>query len=271
MSRPYRIDRERAIQLSSVVLLDEMTELPRSYPLLLDAAEASLEPVLEFMHSRGYVKIVDDERYELTEKGSKTLERFMSRYDDFVKTMDVYSAVDLEEGVFAFERFFDFESDADFSDYLRDERWEDLRVAVAELKKIDPVEIVFMSFLQEERLTAEGSSPGNGLLEGRHWLDIEEICNSALSVDDLAFDDEGVSVSGAEVLKRIIVEGVELNIELKKHESELADHDPEPPAEGGGGDEQQHEVVTETTSVEYYTPYLDPLYVSPVWLGLWLL
>jgi hypothetical protein len=79
------------------------------------------------------------------------------------------------------------------------------------------------------------------------------------------------------VLERIVVEGAELNIELKKHESELAR---EEEASGGGtsgganagaGAAADQESVTEEYTVERYEPYLDPFYVSPVWLGLWLL
>jgi hypothetical protein len=275
VARAVSIDRERRLSLSGVVLLSDMLEGEHDYPLVLEGAQVDLEPVLEWLHNRGYVEIVDDERYVVADKGHKVFDRFTARYRDFVSTMDVYSAVDLEEGVFAYERFFDFDSDADFESYLSDTRWDDLRVAVAELKRIDPVEIVFMSFLREERVTPEGSVPGDTLLDGAHWQEIEAIVNSALCLDDLAFEDTDGRVEGRDVLERIIVEGAELNIELKKHEAEL-DAEDERSGTGGSSDRRSGaggpdgEVVEEYT-VEQYTPYLDPLYVSPVWMGLWLL
>ena len=273
MARSVEIDRQRRLQLSGVLILAHMVDTPADYPLLLEGDEAALEPVLEWLYERDYVEIEDDQRYVVGDKGRKVLSRFMGRYHDFLCTMDVYSAVDLEEGIFAYERFFDFETDVDFSDYLESERWEDLRVAVAELKGIDPVEIVFMSFLREERVTPEGSARGNTLLDGAHWEEIREIVETAIEVSELAFEDDG-PVSGQEVLERIVTEGAELNIELKKRESELEGAVDRGSREGRRGDVSangEEEELVEEYTVERYESYLDPFYVSPVWMGVWLL
>jgi hypothetical protein len=245
-----------------MVVLQEMAEQERRFPLLLEGEDAELEPVVSWLHRRGLVEIVSNEFYRETARGRSAFARFQTRYDDFVRTMDVFSAVDVEEGAFAFERFFDFETDEDFEDYLRGDQWEDLRVAVAELKGIDPVELVFMSFLQEDRLGVHGSEPGTTLLRGPHWEEIEAICNTAVSTDDLAFEEDDDSVTGEEVLKQIVREGAELNIELKRQEAELAAE--EGPSVSNSSPTESVEVV-ETR----YTPYLDPLYLPPIWVGGW--
>ena len=260
MNRPkYSIDEQRAIELAAIVVLHDMIEEEGQYPLLLEGVLAELEPVLTWLHGRGYVEIEADERYVPSAKGRRVLDRFMQRYDSFVKTMDVYSAVDLEAGEFAFERFFDFESDEDFEAYLHDERWADLRVAVAEHKRIDPIEVVFMSYLQERRITAEGSEDeGLGLLLGRHWQDIASICNEAIAVEELAFTSDGDTISGVEVLERIILEGVELTQQLKRQELEL-DDDAEP-TESNRVNEPGETTIEET---------VDSRYVPPIWGGSW--
>ena len=62
--------------------------------------------------------------------------RFKDRYQDFLKNFDCYCAVDLGEGEFAFEEFWEYEDEDEWCSYLDQERWEDLRVAVAEFKKL---------------------------------------------------------------------------------------------------------------------------------------
>jgi len=98
--------------------------------------------VLEWLMSREYIDIHDG-YYRAADKGREVLSRFMAKYTEFLHVFDVYCAVDLERGEFAFARYFDFDSDSSWKSYLNKEYWEDLRIAVAEFKKIDPVEVVF--------------------------------------------------------------------------------------------------------------------------------
>ena len=71
------------------------------------------------------------------------------------------------------------------------------------------------------------------------WLEIEEICNDAMSIDDLAFDDpDDGRVEGKAFLEDIIREGAELNLELKKHEQEIE-------AEGADDGHDEHDAEQE--------------------------
>jgi hypothetical protein len=66
----------------------------------------------------------------------------------------------------------------------------------------------------------------------------------------------------------VIVEGAELNLRLRQQERDLAaEHDAA--IERNTGAPAQGDVVEETTVT--HEQYVDPYYVSPLWLGLWLL
>lgn len=262
MARPYTISDKRALELSGIVVLRELEDPDRPLGVGLEGFYQELAPVLDWLLACGLVADAGGDRYELSAAGRQAVERFLLRYEDLVRNLDVYSAVDVEEGLFAFERCFSFEDDLGFEEYLAGEQWEDLRVAVAELKGIDPIECVFMGYLGEGRVGPRGSVPGSTLLVGPHWEEIAQLCNEAVAAEDLAFEEEGDAVSGSDVLSQIVREGAELNLELKRFELERKGERSRPALAAG-----------EAASIEAieraYEPYLDPSYVPPFWLGSW--
>jgi len=48
-------------------------------------------------------------------------------------------------------------------EHINDKRFHDLRIAVCEFKKIDPVDIVFLSFLNEQRFEIIQSHCGKSI------------------------------------------------------------------------------------------------------------
>lgn len=272
MAARHGISDQERTQFAGVYVLERMINTPTTFPLVLEGRDRHLEAVLEWLFGRDYVEIVDSAHYAASAKGRQVLEGFFNRYSDSLKTMDIYGAVDLEEGTFAFERIFEFDDEALWHDYLGQERWDDLRVAVAVFKGLNPAEIIFMSFVSDGRFD-DGEQPWQiAITDPEHWQAIEEICNTALTVDDLAYEDDGGEVAGDGVLKQLITQGAELNLELRKQE----DEDPDDGDGGDGGGGEDHEVVEEVVVVEhypvsYYEPYLNPLYIAPIWAAVWLL
>ena len=274
MTARYAISQQERTQYAGVYLLERMINTPTTFPLVLDGRDTHLEGLLEWLFGRDYVEIVDNAHYAPSDKGREVLKRFFGRYSDSLKTMDIYGAVDLAESIFAFEKIFDFDDEALWHDYIGQENWDDLRVAVAVFKGLDPVEIIFMSFVSEERFD-DGERPWQiAITDPEHWQEMETICNTALTVDDLAYEGDDGPVRGDEVLKEVIRQGAELNLALRKQEDmDSEDED----GEGGGGVadggtyETVEEVVVEHYPVSYYEPYLNPLYVAPIWAGVWLL
>ena len=190
MSRPYTITEARKREYAGIYLLEYMVNRPATFPLLLGEGDAFLETILEWLLIKGYIEIQDNEKYVPAEKGRETLKNFLARYSEYLTVFDVFCAVDLEAGEFAFASYFDYETSEAFNDFLDDQRWEDLRIAVAEYKKLYPVEIVFMSFIAEKRFGRDETGWQFDLLLGSVWDEILEICNSSLAWEELGYEDE---------------------------------------------------------------------------------
>ena len=156
METIFTVSEEQKKQFAAAYLLNVIINDKVIIPLYLEDKNTDLEPVLEYMMMKCYLSVENKEFYAPTDKGKEVLRRFMQRYSEFLKIFDIYCAVDLEEGSFAFEEYFNTTDVKQWNKYLNDERWEDLRVAVAIYKKLNPVEIVFMSFLQEEQFGNRG-------------------------------------------------------------------------------------------------------------------
>jgi DNA-binding PadR family transcriptional regulator len=267
----YALNDEQKKQFAGAYLLNVMINTPSSFPVLLEGNEQDLEPLLEWLLMKEYIEIRNQESYVPNEKGREVLKRFLARYTEFLKVFDIYCAVDLQAGEFAFDSYFDFEDNVGWKKFLNDERWDDLRLAVAEFKKIDPVEIAFMSFLNEDRFGRDETGWQFDLLLGNIWDEILHICNTAIRWEELGYEDEQGSVSAEDVMTDIIKQGSALMIKLlekeqasrkeQPHEGEDFDDD-----NNNGGNNVVAKVVVEEQPIDYYYSYYDPFYVSPLWL-----
>lgn len=274
MNRPYTISEARKREYAGIYLLEYMVNSPATFPLLLGDGDAFLETILEWLLIKGYVEIRDNEKYVPAENGREILKNFLARYSEYLTVFDVFCAVDLESGEFAFASYFDYEASAAFSNFLDDERWEDLRIAVAEYKQLSPVEIVFMSFIAEKRFGRDESGWQFDLLLGSVWDEILDICNSALEWKDLGYEDDEGEVTGEQVIEEVIKQGAELMIDLHKREAEMVppiEHHEDPDKEDDEEDYIVERVVTNDHPIDYYYPYFDPFYVSPLLLAVWLI
>ncbi len=213
----YTVSEQQKQQFAGIYLLEYMINAPKVFQLMLEDGEEDLESILEWLLVRDLIEIKDQERYAPTNKGRKALERFMARYSDFLSFFDVFCAVDLQEGEFAFASYYEFSVPGQWKTFLADERWEDLRIAVAAYKGIDPVEIVFMSFLNEGRFGRSETGWEFDLLLGSVWDEILNICNSALHAEQLGYEDEEGAVSGESVLQDVIAQGLNLIEQLHQH------------------------------------------------------
>ncbi len=264
---------DQKMQFAAIYVLEYMINKPHEFPLFLDRNDQDLESILEWLLIKEMVQIKKNESYSPTDKGRESLTKFMNRYTEFLNVFDIYCAVDLSTGEFAFESYFDFEDKASWGKYLHEDRWEDLRVAVADYKKLNPVEIVFMSFISENRFGRDKTGWQFDLLLGSVWDEILEICNTAVQWDELGFEDEEGDVPAEAVIEDVIVQGAEHILALQKEELNcnpkyFSDYD-ENFTTSSNGELNKGRVVINEYSVDYYDPYLDPGYVSPIWFGFW--
>jgi len=223
---------------------------------------------------KSYIEIKDQEKYIPNAKGREVLKHFMDRYSEYLTMFDIYCAVDLEAGEFAFSSYFEFENDMEWKEYLNEPHWEDLRIAVARLKNMDPIEIVFMSFINERRFGRNASGWQFDLLLGTVWDEILDICNKALHEEDLAYDDDEGSVSGKDVLIDIITQGSDIMLSLLEEEADMVQANQYlNPDSNGQADAEYYvdEIPVPRHPVNYYHAYRDPFYISPAWLLLLLI
>jgi hypothetical protein len=221
------------------------------------------------MESNGLLEI-RNEKYIPTQKGREYLKSFFAKYFEFLKMFDVFSMVDLGTGDFAFAKYYDFDTDEEWNKFKNQERFSDIRVAVAEFKKLNPTEIVFMSFLDEGKF--ETMEDGKdipkwqiAITDEKIWKEIEDICNTAISLEYLRDEQE--------VIEDVVKKGSELMVQLFKKEQDLDKQREE---------EEQEETTTVTTeeyveiveppyfTYDYFDPYYDIYYVSPIWFSPWI-
>jgi predicted transcriptional regulator len=230
----------------SIILLNELVNGDHKFQTVANGDDKVLETLFIELMAKGYVQ-TSGMYYAITAKGQEVYDNFMQRYSEYLKVYDVFSFVDLEKGEFAFARYFDFDSDAQWDSFKNDERFDDLRIAVAMFKKVDPAEIVFMSFINENRFDTTSAGWQMDLASNDTWKEIEAICATAIKPEEV----------GEDAMVDMIKQGSELMINLLQEEIKQREQDNN---NQSGGDT----VVYET--VEYYQPYYDPWYVSPIWL-----
>lgn len=230
----------------AIILLNEMINGTHRFQTVANGDDSVLETLFVELMSKGYVT-TSGIYYQVTEKGQEVFDTFMKRYTEYLKVYDVFSFVDLEKGEFAFARYYDFETDEAWADFTNDERFDDLRIAVAIFKKLDPAEIVFMSFINENRFDTTSAGWQIDLVSDNDWAEIEDICATAIKPDDV----------GSDAMEDMVSQGSELMISLMKEEQERQQED---------DSYETTETIVEEETVEYYEPYYDPFYVSPIWL-----
>lgn len=276
MSKEYTtrfsmIDKQQQNSLISLVILDKMVGKNKTYPAYLEGDDAHLEECINFLNENHIIDIdVDSASYSPSEKGKKIYKDFLKKYENYLRVYDIYCGVDLEEGTFAFEKLLDYDDEM-FNDYLNNDNFDDLRITVCEYQKLDPWEIVFISFLIEKRFREPKDK--TEVLGKESWQykvvyegvfnEILDILNDSLHYEELGFETEdGDFVEGEDVVKDIINQGSKLNREISIEQSKL--------------DKQEQEAFresriepTQTTTTyyeDYYDPYYyDPYYVSPIW------
>ena len=207
---PWTVSNEQKLRFAGIFLLEYMINHPRIFQLWLEDEDSDLEPILEWLLTKEWIQIREAKDYIPTEEGRSVIKRFMERYARFVYFFDVFSGVDLGSGEFAFDRYFEILEPDEWQAYLHDERFEDVRIAIAEHLGIDAVEIVFMSFIREDRFGRDATGWQFDLLLGSVWDEILDVCNSATDVSELGYQDGDRWIDGSAVAEDILQQGGKL-------------------------------------------------------------
>ena len=262
---------EKKNLFSSLYLLSKMASAnnKQTFSVDLQKEDKDLEVVFEWMMARECVLIDEKQRYAISEKGWRIYDFFAERYQDFLRHFDVFSAVDLQEGSFAFERFFDL-SEEDFKKHISEKRFDDLRSAVCSFKKIDPFEIVFMHFLKENRFGADCKEGWQfDLVLGSKWDEIIEIVKHSIFFEDLGYVDEetGEKISGESVIEDVMIQGAMLNKNLyERSKNEEGIFFGRENRTGLFFGKRKNQKIQSRQSIEQaFENYLDPHYVGAHW------
>lgn len=281
----YSLTEAQKLGFASIFVLDKMLRKNRQLMVApTNPDELCLSEVMKALFNERLVEI-QGAFYVPTEEGKNRIRVFRQRYEEYLSVFDIYCAVDLNTGEFAFEKYYDFDDDASWRIYLQQERWEDLRVAVAIHKQLDPVEIVFMSYVLEGRFDQWGDGRWEfAILSGEIWNEILGIVNSNLHPSQLGYmaDDpnhpgQRMEVRPDDVMTEMLTRGGEIMLELVRRGKEV-DAQQQQYEQEQLALQPQTEVVTETVTETvydydyviadpyvYYTPYLSPFYISPIW------
>jgi hypothetical protein len=233
----------------AIILLNEIINGTHKFKTVDNGDDSVLESLFVELMSKGYAT-TSGMYYGVTTKGQDVFDVFMKRYTEYLKVYDIYSYVDLEKGEFAFASFFDFDTDDAWANFTNNQRFDDLRIAVALFKKLDPAEIVFMSFINENRFDSTSNGWQMDLVSDNSWKEIEEICRTAIKPEEV----------GEDAMVDMIGQGSDLMIKLLEEEQKNNEQN-----NTVNYYEGTNTVVVEET-VSYYEPYYDPYYVSPIWL-----
>jgi hypothetical protein len=314
----YSLTPEQQMTYAGVLVLEQMVNHGVRYPLVLEIDHASLGPIFDHLLNGGYVQISGKD-YTPTAKGADVVKGFKQRENEYLAVFDLYCAVDLKAGEFAFARYFDDDQDGwieymgkerwveivqqarsglggatpEWGDiqpivwqaFLNEDRWDDMRVAVAEFKGMNPIDIVFMSLLSAGRFDSSSPDWAETLSTGDTWKEMLDVCNTNVHADEVGFDEtdesgKTVTYSSEDVMKEIINQGSTLMFDLLKKQTE-ADQSQSQALAAQAQDESMAagDTVTETTTttiveetpsyyvntVAYYDPWWDPFYFSPIW------
>jgi hypothetical protein len=124
---------------------------------------------------------------------------------------------------------------------------------------MNPTDIVFLSFLKEGQFETDKSGWQFDLLSGLIWKQIEEIIDTAIQIEDLAYEtDNHEVVSGEAVIEDVIRQGAQLNVRLHAEEERLKHENHEFPNDFSDTGDNTYEVTN-------YEDYYNPRYISPIW------
>jgi hypothetical protein len=266
---PWTTSEEQKLRFAGIFLLEFMINKPQVFQVWLDDGDSDLEPVLEWLLVQEWIEIREAEAYIPTEEGRNVITRFMERYARFVYFFDVFSGVDLATGEFAFARYFEILEQEEWQAYLHEERFEDLRIAIAEHLGIDAVEIVFMSFIREDRFGRDATGWQFDLLLGTVWDEILAICNNAIDVSELGYQDGDRWISGEVVAEDILQQGGTLLTHLlARAERELKGFAPTR-SEGSEADRVVAPVAFPPASDFDFKNYIEPANRDRFWDDHW--
>ncbi len=212
----YQVPPEERLQYAGIYLIEYMVNTPAEFDVFLSENDSDLESILEWLLEKDLAEIFEEKSYRASKKGHALLTRYMKRYSEYLHAFDIFAHTDLGAGEFALQFWPEHRGNANWENLKQEERFEDLRIAIADYLELSPVEVVFMSYINEKRFGRTETGWQFDLLLGSVWDEITEICESAIQWHQLGYNDEQGEVPATEVIEDILWQGLSLVDELDK-------------------------------------------------------
>jgi len=242
------------LKFRALTLLEALANDFTAYSGALKGADSVLKPVFDHLVAGDMVELKDG-NYVATDKGKSVVKCYLERKQDWHNMYEVYSKIDLETGDFAWEQT--VEDPSEISEMLSENRWSDLRYAVAEFKGLDLSEVAFFILLENNGFVLPGSGEKwqKGFIDDKVFTMFHSIKYGMVKVSDLDFDDWDLKASGRDVVRDIIKVGAQINLFTYKN------------LEARVGDFSEKFDVTVPDQMDKDTPknYLKASWVAPCW------
>ena len=210
----FVIHEDSRMQYAGFFLLKEMADRNQIFSSNLEDDECVLESIFVWLAERNFIELTKHQEFHITAKGFDQVNSFLDRYATFLAEYDIFCGVDWKAKDFAMCYLDRFQDSLEWHTFLRDERWDDLRVAIAEYQGLDAIEIVFMGFIHEGRFGRDQNGWHHDLLLGSIWDEIQAICNNSIRLRSLSKHFSVQTTSPEHVLQEIIDKGHQVMEEL---------------------------------------------------------
>lgn len=280
----YVMDQARRELWQDVYVIRRMVNDPLNIGVLFEDPYNWLQDIVGRLYQKDWVQLKGD-HFAAASSGRGKLEVFFGRFHEYLKMFDGFSSVNYQSGEFAIARYLDMD-DATYQTYINANDvygWKDFRVAVAERKGLDPLEIVFMSLLAADEFDNHPNGWQFAVASGEMWDRVARLCNNTIHLDQMGDPESGLSPE--DDCDNLIQAGSELFIQLMQRQAQqnalraaqaqaaakTEQVETEPPDEETKT--RTYRTVRYVRSIEpvyqpptYYVAYTtDPLYLSPVW------
>lgn len=209
MDNYYKLTPEQENIFAATFVLVQMDALGMKFDARPVGADRNLRQTLELLSSKNLIEERDGS-LAINEAGKAKVEEYKQRFSSTLTYIDIFGYVDLQTGTFAFEKFGSFESKEAWHEYLADERWSDLRIAMVDHLDGHAPEFVFSQMTLEGAFSTDEANWQLNLTRGRWWRELKDICDEAYEVEELGYQKEnGKKVSGEDVLDDVFEQGMQ--------------------------------------------------------------
>ena len=210
MQRIYVIDHSTRIEYTSLFILKDLCDKPKGISFHALKNNSCLKTMVQWLLERSYICVSETGSYVMSEKGFVILSYLLKKYESFLQCYDIFSGVDIRNLDFAFRYYHTFKNEDDWERFSCEERWLDLRGAVAEYYKFDIVELIFWNFVTGGEFSCGEKNRPFKLVFESIWNRIQTICNQSIPLDSLSHTKGGKKIPAEDVIQTILKKGKQI-------------------------------------------------------------